>query len=388
MDNTSKPQKSQDFIEIRSIMFDYMLMLIAPFIFALFYYGERVLMLVAVSVITCVICRRLGNKILKSEESSRDFSSIVIGTTVALLLPVTAPWWLAVSGAFFAVVICVLPFGSIRKSPFVPAAAAICFLTICWNDLMFDFTSSGKYSLAKMLEQNNSIGKNAVAFFEAFTGSLPSAVGAGSIIALIGVLIFLIIRRPKSSIPVLSFLTAVIIMAILFPRVSTGRIMSVVMELCSGTLLFNAIFFMSYPTVMPERLVSRALWGFFGGIVCMLIRFFGVFEEPSCFGIVIICAISELFDKVPLTPNEKKKLAVEKPLDEEPITVVPDDVLNEIPDISEEAFEQEESRTEEKEESTEDIVTAEKETLDAIISEENTVEEQETPFITGGDGNE
>lgn len=387
MDNTSKPQKSQDFIEIRSIMSDYTLMLIAPLTFALFYYGERVLMLVAISVITCVICRRLGNKILKSEESSRDFSSFVIGTTVALLLPVTAPWWLAVSGAFFAVVICVLPFGSIRKSPFVPAATAICFLTICWKELMFDFASSGKYSLAKMLEQNNSIGKNAVALFEAFTGSLPSAVGAGSIIALIGVLIFLIIRRPKSSVPVLSFLLAVIIMAFLFPRVSTGRMMSVIMELCSGTLLFSAIFFISYPTVMPERLVSRALWGFCGGIICMLIRFFGVFEEPICFGIVIICAMSELFDKVPLTPKEKKKLIAEKPIDEEVITVVPDDVLNEIPDVSEESFE-EEIRPEEKDEPSEDIVTAEKETLDAIISEENSVAEQEAPFITGGDGNE
>lgn len=376
MENNTQPQKSQEFIEIKKIMFDYALMLIAPLIFALFNYGERVLFLVAISILTSLVCRRIGSSLFKSQESTRDFSSIVIGTTVALLLPINAPWWLAVSGAFFAVVICVWPFGSIRKSPFVPAAAAVSFLVICWDNLMFDYTAPNEFSLAEMLVQSNSIGRNAVAYLEVLTGGIPTAIGAGSVIALIGSLLFLVIRRPKDSIATGSFIFAVIIMAMLFPRVSTGRVVSVIMELSSGMLLFSAIFFMSYPSVMPEKLQARALWGFAGGVICMLVRLFGVFEESVCFSILIICSMTELFETISF---KGKKLAFKKK--EKAPTVVPEEILNKIPDMTdEEILEQTEEKIEKE--------VVEVVSLESVVAEENSITEQEAPFVVGGDTDE
>ena len=376
MENNTQPQKSQEFIETKKIMFDYALMLIAPLIFALFNYGERVLFLVAISILTSLVCRRIGSSLFKSQESTRDFSSIVIGTTVALLLPINAPWWLAVSGAFFAVVICVWPFGSIRKSPFVPAAAAVSFLVICWDNLMFDYTAPNEFSLAEMLVQSNSIGRNAVAYLEVLTGGIPTAIGAGSVIALIGSLLFLVIRRPKDSIATGSFIFAVIIMAMLFPRVSTGRVVSVIMELSSGMLLFSAIFFMSYPSVMPEKLQARALWGFAGGVICMLVRLFGVFEESVCFSILIICSMTELFETISF---KGKKLAFKKK--EKAPTVVPEEILNKIPDMTdEEILEQTEEKIEKE--------VVEVVSLESVVAEENSITEQEAPFVVGGDTDE
>lgn len=374
MENNTQPQKSQEFLETKKIMLDYVLMLIAPVIFALFNYGTRALVLIATSVLTALICRRLGSSIFKSQESTRDFSSLVIGTTVALLLPINAPWWLAVSGAFFAVVVCVLPFGSIRKSPFVPAAAAISFLVICWSELMFNYTAPDEFSLSEMLLQSNSIGRNAVAYMEVMTGAIPTAIGAGSLIALLGSLLFLIIRRPKDSVGTLAFIFAVIIMAVIFPRVSTGRVVSVIMELSSGMLLFSAIFFMSYPSVMPEKLLPRALWGFTGGIICMLVRLFGVFEESVCFSILIICSMTELFDMINI---KEKKISFKKK--EKAPTVVPEEILNKIPDLTEqEILEQ----TREIKIGEEAIVEAT--SLTEVVAEENTIETQDAPFSLGG----
>lgn len=386
MTNQQITQKPQDFIDMRNHMIDYAIMLTAPFLVAVLYHGLRAVLLVLISIVTCTVCRRIGEKVLNCDFSSRDFSNWIIGVTFALLLPSTATWWMVVFGAVFAIIVCVLPFGKTMNSPFVPAAAAVSFVTLCWPDRMFAYSDTAGMSLNKMLSQGNSIGSNAVALLEVFTGALPSAMGAGCVLALLGSLIFLTIRRPKDAISAYTFMLAVIVMAILFPRVSTGRFISVIMEFCGGEVLFGAIFFMTYPSVLPKRTFARAVWGFVGGIICMLMRYFGSFEEPMCFGILIACALTELADKIPLVKWEKVKEEKEEIKIVEPIeTVVPEEVLNEIPDI--EVTETEEE-TEAIEETVEEAPVQESESLHDVIEEENTVTETEAPFMTGGDSDE
>lgn len=386
MTNQQITQKPQDFIDMRNHMIDYAIMLTAPFLVAVLYHGLRAVLLVLISIVTCTICRRIGEKVLNCDFSSRDFSNWIIGVTFALLLPSTATWWMVVFGAVFAIIVCVLPFGKTMNSPFVPAAAAVSFVTLCWPDRMFAYSDTAGISLSKMLSQGNSIGSNAVALLEVFTGALPSAMGAGCVLALLGSLIFLTIRRPKDAVSAYTFMLAVIVMAILFPRVSTGRFISVIMEFCGGEVLFGAIFFMTYPSALPKRTFARGVWGFVGGIICMLMRYFGSFEEPMCFGILIACALTELADKIPLAKWEKVKEEKEEIKVVEPIeTVVPEEVLNEIPDIEEITVEEE---TETNEEFTEETPVSESESLHDVIEEENTVTETEAPFMTGGDSDE
>jgi hypothetical protein len=216
-------------------------------------------------------------------------------------------------------------------------------------------------------------------------GALPSAMGVGCTIALIGSLVFLAIRRPKNALPAGTFMLAIVIMAILFPRVSTGRLVSVIMEVCGGEALFAAIFFMTYPSILPKRMFSRALWGFGGGIVCMLMRYFGVFEESACFAILIACAATDLADRIPLSKREKEEMQVkdEEILIETVETVVPEEILNEIPDV--EHIKEMENFDEEV---VEETSAQESESLHQVIEEENTVTEIEAPFMTGGDSDE
>ena len=115
------PQKSQEFLQTRKIMKDYVIMLSVPVIAAVFNYGLTAAFLILLSVITCFICKKAGEKILKTDFPSRDYSSIVIGISVALLLPATAPWWMVVFTTAFAYFVCVMPFGSSDNSPFIPA---------------------------------------------------------------------------------------------------------------------------------------------------------------------------------------------------------------------------------------------------------------------------
>ena len=380
MTNTNIPQNSIE-NKSHSATTDYALMLIAPLFVAFFIHGVSAVKTVVISVLTCALTSFLGKKLIKSETSIKDISNIVIGVMVALLLPVNAPWWVAVLCCIFAVVVCVLPFGNFEKAPFAPSVTAICFATLCWPETIFNYSNHGM-SLAKMLTYGNSIDGNHVSILEIFIGNIPSAMGTGCIIALIGSLTFLLIRRPKDTIPVFSFILAACVMAFIFPRISSGRVVSVIMELCAGMLLFCAIFFMSSPNYMPEKFLGKLAWGFTSGIICMLIRYFTSFEEGVGFGIIISCGISDYFDKLPYTRKEKLRIKASEPYTEIEIpTVVPDEILNEIPDISKNIIELEEDTVNE-------IPVGDSESLDTVVSEENTLAQQESPFIIGGDSNE
>ncbi|MBR5190634.1 MAG: RnfABCDGE type electron transport complex subunit D [Clostridia bacterium] len=387
MTNTTTPQKKYELTETRRVTLDYAIMLSAPLIFAIYKNGIQALFLALVSVISCTLVAKLGEKVLNTPFSSRLLTPVVIGLSVALMLPSTAPWWIFVFTSAFAVLVCVLPFGAPEKAPFVPASVAICFAILCWKEEVFNYQSADA-SITELLSQNISMGDNIASVLEVLVGNIPSAMGTGCAFILFGALVFLAIRRPKDSIPVFAFLLAVIVMAILFPRVGTGRFISLVMELCGGMLLFGAIFFISVPSVMPQRTISRVVWGFTGGVICMIIRYIGAVEESACFGILITCAISDFFDKLPLTKKEKSQLAEEEIPVEIPITVVPDEVLEEIPDILEEDMVTETEVPETSAEEQEEIVVQEAETLEEVISEENTVTDQQAPFVIGGGDNE
>lgn len=385
MTNSATQQNKTEFSALRRIMSDYSIMLSAPILVGVFTHGSRVLFAVILGVFTCAVCGKIAEKILKVKFPLRDFSPFFLGACTALMMPVNAPWWLIVSVSAFAMVVCVVPFGSANDAPFVPPAAAFCFAVLCWGETVFDYSETGN-SVTSLLSQGNSIGQNIASVLEVLVGNVPTAMGTGSALALFGALIYLIIRRPKESISSLTFIFAVIVMSLLFPRVGTGRFISLVMELCGGMLLFSAVFFMSFPSILPKRLLPRAIWGFVSGIICMLIRYVGVFEETAVFGILIACAIADFFDKLPLTKKEKSLLVKEEEIVEAPVpTFVPDEVLNEIPDISEEEIIE---QTEEAAEETESAATAESESLEDVISEENDVIVEDSPFIIGGDDNE
>lgn len=381
------PQNSIDEAK-RSVTTDYILMLCAPLAVAIFTHGITAIINVALSLVTCLFFTALGKNFFHSDFPPKSLHSFVIGISVALLLPASAPWWLIILTAGFAMGVCVLPFGNPDNAPFIPSATALCFSTLCWPELIYNYSDMDN-SIGKMLLYGNSIDRNIVSIAEALVGNVPSAIGTGCILALLGSLIFLVIRRPKDSISVFAFICSCCVMAIIFPRVSTGRLVSVIMELCSGMIIFGAIFFISSPNFAPKRTVSKLLWGFASGIICMFIRYASPLEEGACFGFVIACSLSDLFDNVPLTRKEKKKIkALEPYIETEAVSVVPDEILEEIPDMSaEEIIQQiEEEKTVENEKEDEDIAHK-SENLDTVISEENTVTEQESPFNMGGDDN-
>lgn len=386
-----KPQKPKEFSETRKIMQSYTVALLALAAVSVYSYGIRALAIILISVLTATACKKICEEISKSDYPHSDLSGLVTGLMTALLLPVSVPLYVPFFTAVFAVLVCMLPFGTAKNSPFVPAAASFCFAVLCFGDKVFSypFLTGGIFdiektgtSLTALLSSGTSIKLNTAVVLEILTGQIPSALGAGFVIVLIGALLFLLIRHTQNALPPVFFLISSALFSLIFPRVRAGALTSLTMEMCGGMLLFSAVFFMSYPSVIPSRRLPSIIWGFVSGIVCMAFRYFGKFEDSLIFGILIMNATASLFDELPLTKLEKKKIDENTPYEEtaEAVGVVPEEILNEIPDISDEEIIAQDEPLPEESVTVEDLHTA--------FNAENEIDETESPFASGGDGNE
>lgn len=315
-------------------MLDMAIVLIAGLVMAFYYYGMRALLLSAISMATAVVCEWLGAKIFRSEMHITDLSALTTGAAVALCLPASSEWWLPCAASAFAILAAKTPFGSYKNSPFVPAAAGLAFVTICSPQRVFGysalgdgFSSSAVYlsdnfvagdSVAYMLSKGNSIGTNIINYIDILVGNFPGAMGATCVLAMLGGLIFVTVRRPKTAAVTLSFLGVCFVYAILFPRITTGRLTSAFMELSAGLLLFAAAVFLTYPNIAPKRFVARICYGAFAGLVLMLLRSFSSFEDSTVFAILLANAVAPSFDnRIPLTKREKLASQKEVPATEQ-----------------------------------------------------------------------
>ena len=191
-------------------------------------------------------------------------------------------------------------------------------MTLCWQDRVFRYPAIGTggfvqgTSLAGMLHSGISIRPNTVKIFDILIGNVPGPMGASALV-LLTMLIYLGIRYRRSVLNALSFLLSCAVMAFLFPRIHgvNARPVSLLMELCSGTLLFAALFFVTDPAISPQKSGHRILYGLFTGTVCMLLRRFSNFEECVCFGILICNAVWPAVE-IRLIRYEKKKKKARK----------------------------------------------------------------------------
>ncbi len=297
--------KQTNLAQTRKYQLDMLVMVILPCVSAWYFYGARAVALILVSVFTAVICEALGKKLLRQPQSVTDLSAVTTGIFVALVLPASAPLWLPAIGSAFAVAVVKIPFGANSTLPFSPAAAGIAFLTICYPDLVFDYprvsagasalSGSAGSSLTHLLSQNTSISLGSVKAIDIFTGNYPGPMGASCIIILIGSALYMLIRRTNLFISLAGFIGGAALIAICFPRI-TNLLSSIVLELAAGYMIFAAIFLLSEMGTQPKAPISCLLYGFTAGLICMLIRRFGFYEEGACFGILISNAVWQAVD--------------------------------------------------------------------------------------------
>lgn len=309
-----------------SIMCDVLIALALPSFWGIYKFGLRALIIMLVCVGSSIFFEWGFEKITHRKNSITDLSAAVTGLMLALNLPVTIPYYMAVLGSFFAIVVVKQVFGGIGKNVFNPALAARVFLCLSFPTAMTTFTRVGKrlFFLASEADVDAVSSATPLSFlkqgavceqsvFDLFVGNCSGTIGEiSSFLIIIGAAYLMMRKVINWRIPT-AYLGTVALLAVIFPRVAgAGVITNVMLELCSGGLLFAAFFMATDYATSPLTKNGKLIFGVGCGLITVFIRRFGGYAEGASFSILIMNSLVYFIDKYTMprrfgTPSKKAK---------------------------------------------------------------------------------
>ncbi len=307
----------------RSLMTDVIIALLPALAGAVIFFGFRSLFLVLVTVASCLAAETLFNRIVKRKNTVDDRSAIITGILLAFNLPVTAPYWLAMIGAFFAIVIVKMLFGGLGRNFLNPALAARAFL-FSWPGLMTSFTAPFQEIYSQLgFIFGNPVAVNGVlpeeidaiacatplknlkqgllpdaSLGDLFVGNVGGCLGETSALLLLLGGVYLLLRKVITwHIPV-SYLGTVAVLTVLFPRGEGSAVAYMAAELCSGGLMLGAIFMATDYTTSPVTRTGRLIYGIGCGFLTVFLRYFGGYAEAVSYSILIMNVVTLAIDRL------------------------------------------------------------------------------------------
>lgn len=280
------------------IMLYVILALMPTTIFGIVNFGWKALLLVLITIATCVISEVIFNKIVHKDSTIKDLSAVVTGLLLALNLPVSLPWWEAVLGGVFAIVIVKCMFGGLGQNFMNPALGARCFLLIAFAADMTKFsasnlsvdTFSGATPLA-MLRNGETVNT-----MDMLIGKTAGTIGETSALCIIIGAIFLILMGVIDLKIPASYIISFAIFMILFGGHGLDSTY-LVAQLCGGGLMLGAFFMATDYVTSPITPMGQIIFGICCGLLTGLFRVFGANAEGVSFAIIISNLLVPIIEK-------------------------------------------------------------------------------------------
>ena len=287
------------------VMLYVIIALLPASLFGIYNFGIRALFLILITIASCVASEWIFDKIVHKKNTIGDLSAVVTGLLLALNFPVSLPWWEAVIGAVFAIVIVKMMFGGLGQNFMNPALGGRCFLLITFAEDMtnFNVTKNGVdvYTGATPLALIRNEGLSSVNVMDMLTGKIAGTIGETSVIAiLIGAIILILCGVINLRIPA-SYIITFAIFVFLFGA-ERFDITYVVAELCGGGLMLGAFFMATDYVTSPITPRGQILFGICCGILTGLFRCFGANAEGVSFAIILSNLLVPLIEKITV-PN-------------------------------------------------------------------------------------
>ena len=328
---TSSPH-IRDSKTVTTVMRDVIIALTPALLGSLLFFSFRALIIVAISVLSCVLFEFLYNLILKKKQTVGDLSAVVTGMLLGFNIPVTAPVWMPVIGAAFAILVAKMLYGGIGKNIVNPALAGRVFLFLCFSDKMtgwvsvnsaLDHTVTGLPLFSNVdavstatplsyLKNGDTSLIHDIPLVNTFLGTVSGCIGETSAILLIIGGIYLLYKKIITwHIPV-AYLGTVAVITFLFPSFADiSRLEFMGYHLFSGGLMLAAIFMATDYATSPVTPVGRIIYGIGCGLITVFIRYFGGYPEGASFAVLLMNFLTWFIDKhtIPTKFGGEKKYA-------------------------------------------------------------------------------
>lgn len=296
-------------------MLDVIIALMPAVLVSVLFYGWAELLVLAVSVASCVLLEWAITKwMLKKPSTICDLSAVVTGLLLAMNLPATTPWWVIFIGAVVAIGVAKMTFGGIGQNVFNPAITGRVFLLISFPTYMTDWSMtqgfvpsvdavSGATPLGVLKETLGAGGTisdflaagNYSSMADVLKDVGASAGEVSSIALLIGFAYLLVRRVVKAWIPLSIFATVAVISGI-FNLVNPEMYTGPVFNIFTGGMILGACFMATDYVTSPMSTLGGVIYGVGIGVIVMMIRYFGSYPEGMSFAILIMNCVVPLLN--------------------------------------------------------------------------------------------
>ena len=294
----------------KSLMSDVVIALLPAVVLSVLFYGWSELLVLGVSVASCVLLEYLITKfLLKTTCTIGDWSAVITGVLLALNLPATTPWWVILIGAVVAIGVAKMTFGGLGQNLFNPAIVGRVFLLISFPTYMTDWTKPqgfltnglvDAYSGATPLGLAKEGGVEAIAsldYCDMLFLNIGGSAGELSAIALLLGFAYLLIRKVIKPYITLSIIATVAAFSGIFWAINPTVYTDPLFNILTGGLLLGAIFMATDYVTSPMSNWGGVVFGIGIGLITMLIRYFGAYPEGMSFAILIMNSVVPLLNK-------------------------------------------------------------------------------------------
>ena len=282
------------------IMLYVLIALLPTSLFGSYKFALKALLLILITIAACVATEWIFDKIVHKKNTIGDLSAVVTGLLLALILPVSLPWWEAVIGGVFAIAIVKCIFGGLGQNFMNPALGARCFLLIAFAADMtnFNVTRNGVdvYTGATPLALIRESGLSAVNVRDMLVGNTAGTIGETSVIAiLIGAIILILLGVIDLKIPGAYIITFAVFMFLF--GASRFDFSYVVAQLCGGGLMLGAFFMATDYVTSPITPKGKIIFGICCGLLTGIFRCFGANAEGVSFSIILSNILVPLIER-------------------------------------------------------------------------------------------
>lgn len=264
--------------------------------FGIYNFGTDALILILITVAATVMTEYIYEKAMHKPVTIGDFSAVVTGLLLALNLPSSAPWWIAVIGGIFAILVVKMLFGGLGQNFMNPALGARCFLLISYPAIMSNFDCdvyTGATPLATLKAGDS------VNILDMIIGKTGGTIGETSMIAIvIGACILLMLGVIDLRIPG-SYLVTFMLFTGLFGGHGFDPAF-ICAQLAGGGLMLGAFFMATDYVTRPITKKGQYVYGIILGLLTGIFRIFGPSAEGVSYAIILGNLLVPLIEKVTL----------------------------------------------------------------------------------------
>ena len=296
-------------------MLDVVIALLPAVLCSFVFYGWREMLVMAVSVASCLLLEWAVTRfLLKKPSTLGDLSAVVTGILLALNLPYTTPWWVVFIGAVVAIGVAKMTFGGLGQNIWNPALVGRVFLLVSFPTYMTTWSQpqglfgadavTGATPLGVINEGlmggasvKDIMARNGYDYGQMLFANLGGSAGEACAIALLLGFVYLCCRRVIKPWITLSIFATVALTALIFWGVNPDRFTGPVFNLLTGGLILGACFMATDYVTSPMSVWGGVIFGVGIGFLTMMIRYFGSYPEGVSFAILIMNSFVPLINR-------------------------------------------------------------------------------------------